>query len=88
MGREGAVSQMKNHEGYRNPTAGKAIRRADSSKFRRRTRPKVARLTYQAKRRARGSEMRYPITYKVGDLPRCICTLLAEQTKRVKVCRI
>lgn len=87
---------MKNHEGYHDPTAGKAIRRAhssqkrraDSSKFRRRTRPKVARLAYQSKRRARGSEMRHPITYKVGDLPRCICTLLAEQTKRVKVCRI
>ena len=46
---------MKNHEGYHDPTAGKAIRRAhssqkrraDSSKFRRRTRPKVARLAYQ-----------------------------------------
>lgn len=47
MGREGAASQMRNHEGYHDPTAGKAIRRADSSKFRRRTRPKVARLTYR-----------------------------------------
>lgn len=37
MGREGAASQMKNYEGYHDPTAGKAIRRADSSKFRRRT---------------------------------------------------
>lgn len=88
MGREGAASQMKNHEGYHDPTAGKAIPRVDSSKFRRRTSAKLRRLTYQSKRRARGSEMRHPLTYKVGDLPRCICTLLAEQTKRVKVCRI
>lgn len=34
MGREGAgIYLMKNHEGYHDPTAEKAIRRADSSKF-------------------------------------------------------
>ena len=31
---------MKNHEGYTDTTAGKAIRRADSLKFRRQTRTK------------------------------------------------
>ena len=77
MGREGAASQMKNHEGYHDPTAGKAIRRvdssqkkrADSSKFRRRTRPKVARLTYQSKRRGRGTVFHRPLTYRIGELP-------------------
>lgn len=43
MGREGAGLQMKNHEGYHDPTAGKAIRRAHR---RRRTRTKKSRLTY------------------------------------------
>lgn len=38
--------ECKNYEGYRDPTAEKAIRRADSSKFRRRTRSKTSRLTY------------------------------------------
>ena len=71
MGGEGAVSQMKNHEGYHDPTAGKAIQRF-----------------HRAKRRGRGTAFHRPLTYKVGDLPRCICTLLAEQTKRGKVCRI
>lgn len=48
MGREGVgIYLMKNHEGYHDPTAGKAIRRADSSKFRRRTSAKVRRLTYR-----------------------------------------
>ena len=32
MGREGAGLQMKNHEGYHDPTAGKAIRRAHRAK--------------------------------------------------------
>ena len=44
MGREGAGLQMKNHEGYYDPTAGKAIRRAHR---RRRTRTKKSRLTYR-----------------------------------------
>lgn len=43
MGRAGAGLQMKNHEGYYDPTAGKAIRRAHR---RRRTRTKKSRLTY------------------------------------------
>lgn len=34
MGREGAGLQMKNHEGYHDPTAGKAIRRAHQAKRR------------------------------------------------------
>ena len=38
---------MKNHEGYHDPTAGKAIGRSDSSKFRRRASAKVRRLTYR-----------------------------------------
>lgn len=37
---------MKNHEGYTDTTAGKAIRRADRAK-RRQTKPKVDRLTYR-----------------------------------------
>lgn len=37
---------MKNHEGYTDTTAGRAIKRADRAK-RRRTRPKVDRLTYR-----------------------------------------
>ncbi len=32
MGREGAGIQMKNHEGYHDPTTGKAIRRAHKEK--------------------------------------------------------
>lgn len=32
MGRAGAGLQMKNHEGYHDPTAGKAIRRAHQAK--------------------------------------------------------
>ena len=37
MGREGAgVYLMKNHEGYHDPTAGKAIRRAHRAKRRER----------------------------------------------------
>lgn len=32
MGRAGAGLQMKNHEGYHDPTAGKAIRRAHKAK--------------------------------------------------------
>ncbi len=46
MGREGAgIYLMKNHEGYHDPTAGKAIRRAHRAKRRgsRETRP----LTYK-----------------------------------------
>lgn len=47
MGGEGAgMFVMKNHEGYTDMTAGKAIRRADSSKFRRRGR-KTRPLTYR-----------------------------------------
>ena len=34
MGSEGAGLQIKNHEGYHDPTAGKAIRRAHQSKRR------------------------------------------------------
>lgn len=44
MGRAGAGLQMKNHEGYHDPTAGKAIRRAHRRK---RTRTKKSGLTYR-----------------------------------------
>ena len=45
MGGEGVgVLMMKNHEGYHDPTAGKAIRRAYR---RRKTSAKVRRLTYR-----------------------------------------
>lgn len=45
MGGEGVgVYLMKNHEGYHDPTAGKAIRRAHRK---RRTRSKMSRLTYR-----------------------------------------
>lgn len=48
MGREGAgVYLMKNHEGYHDPTAGKAIRRAYRAKCRGRgskTRPLTFRI--------------------------------------------
>lgn len=54
MGREGAgIYLMKNHEGYIDTTAGKAIRRADSSKFR---------------RQGKGSKMR-PLMYLIGEVP-------------------
>lgn len=45
MGREGAGLQMKNHEGYYDLTAGKAIRRAYRAKRRGGGR-KTRRLTY------------------------------------------
>ncbi|WP_455055469.1 hypothetical protein [Merdimonas faecis] len=38
---------MKNHEGYHDPTAGKAIRRAHFARKRRRTSAKLSRLTYR-----------------------------------------
>lgn len=38
---------MKNHEGYHDPTAGKAIRRTHSARQRRRTSAKLRRLTYR-----------------------------------------
>lgn len=38
---------MKNHEGYHDPTAGKAIKRAHSARKRRRTSAKLRRLTYR-----------------------------------------
>lgn len=44
MGGAGAGLQMKNHEGYHDPTAGKAIRRAHRRK---RTRTKKSGLTYR-----------------------------------------
>ena len=44
MGREGAGLQMKNHEGYHDPTAGKAIRRAHRRK---RSRTKKSGSTYR-----------------------------------------
>ena len=45
MGRRGVgIYLMKNHEGYHDPTAGKAIRRAHR---RRKTSAKVRRLTYR-----------------------------------------
>ena len=55
MGGEGAgVFMMKNHEGYHDPTAGKAIRRVRGGAVKRRD--------------LYGRKMR-PLTYKVGDLP-------------------
>lgn len=55
MGREGAwILIMKNHEGYTDTTAGKAIRRANSLRFR---------------RRGRASENSTALTYLLGEAP-------------------
>lgn len=70
MGREGTGLQMKNHEGYHDPTAGKAIRRA-----------------HQSKRRARGSGMRHPLTYRLGELPGVHISASFWQNKQ-RGCRI
>lgn len=51
---------MKNHEGYHDPTAGKAIRRARGA----------------VKRRDLYSRKMRPLTYKVGDLPGFPVTLV------------
>lgn len=51
-------NEMKNHEGYYDPTAGKAIRRADSLKFRRQTRTK-----------RNGVAKRDTLTYLIGEVP-------------------
>lgn len=45
---------MKNHEGYHDPTAGKAIRRAHRTKYRRCNLLKSKEI---------------PLTYRIGELP-------------------